>query len=524
MGLCRFSIVPAQTVQTERPARFGRVVSVRAASPFSGVESVTMEMGTNGIVIEMWWSGDGLMRLPARTPVYAVRLLAGLVPLSVLVAASVSGKQPAPGVPTAPAPAVRGHTAKYQNPLPAPAAVPANKNGNDKYPETGPELTLGECIAIALENQPSLKAVKASTEATERGYKALTNFGTVGTIISPDLEIRKQQAKRGLMATSAEYQKLHNEVVQDVTRLYYTAVYAKQQQQLAENIVLRLDLLVKVGRKLLEETKDPKQLEGFNTLKLRIMENGLLEAKKLYAQATLGRQKALAGLREVMGVDGRTFAFRIKDEGLPVMKQNVELTKDRVVELALERRPELVLAAAGVDAFRLEVYAQGRIPFKRVVPTLASGKDIHSTEIPHTVRTSTDYRPGGIIPEMPTQLVGSKYDRVCRAMAFAQRAEAVYEKARNLIIVEAEGTFFDFELASERLTLAKQQFELSKDIQQKARDAADATKAKDQLVQAEVVAAKAQSDYVLAVHEYLLALAALERITAGGIRPEFPGR
>ena len=49
---------------------------------------------------------------------------------------------------------------------------------------------------------------------------------------------------------------------------------------------------------------------------------------------------------------------------------------------------------------------------------------------------------GGILPEMPTQLVGSKYDRVCRAMAFAQRAEALYEKARNLIVVEAEGTFF----------------------------------------------------------------------------------
>ena len=181
-------------------------------------------------------------------------------------------------------------------------------------------------------------------------------------------------------------------------------------------------------------------------------------------------------------------------------------------------------AAAGVDAFRLEVYAQGKIPFRRVVPTLASGADIHAKPIPAEVRTPTEYRPGAIIPEMPTQLVGSKYDRVCRAMAFAQRAEAVYEKARNLIIVEAEGTYFDFELASERLTFAKQQFELSKDIQQRARDAADTTKAKDQLVQAEVVAAKAQSDYLLAVQEYLLALAALERTTAGGIRPKFPNR
>lgn len=472
------------------------------------------------------------MRLPARTHIYAARLLAGLAPLSALALTNLGAKQP-PGAPTVPPPlpSVRGdrvERVRVQAPLPAPAPVVEkkdDKNGNgDKYAETGPEMTLGECLAVALERQPSLKAVLQSTAATEAGYRSLTNFGTASTILSPDLEIRKQQAKRGLMATSAEYQKLHNEIVQDVTRLYYTAVYARQQQQLAENVVVRLEFLVDVGRRLLETEKDPKNLEGFNTLKLRMMENGLLEARKLQSTAKIGRQKALAGLREVMGVDGRTFPFRIKDEEMPVMKQNVALSKDRVVELALERRPELVLAAAGVDAFRLEVYAQGKVPFRRVVPTLASGADIHAKEIPPPIRTGTEYRPGAIIPEMPVQLVGSKFDRVCRAMAFAQRAEAVYEKARNLIIVEAEGTYFDFELASEKLGFAQKQFDLSKDIQQRARDAADTMKAKDQLLQAEVVAAKAQSDYLLAVQEYLLALAALERATAGGIRPAFPGR
>lgn len=94
---------------------------------------------------------------------------------------------------------MRGPVAKHQNPLPAPA--PVNGDNGDRYPETGPEMTLGECITVALERQPRLKAVKASTAATEAGYKALTNFGTASTLISPDLDIRKQQAKRGLMAT-----------------------------------------------------------------------------------------------------------------------------------------------------------------------------------------------------------------------------------------------------------------------------------------------------------------------------------
>ena len=461
--------------------------------------------------------------------------MAGILPLSVMIFATVSAKQPTPvAPPAATGPVVTVPFLGFQERLPPPAPFPhnavgqPNKNGEknnekDRYPETGPELSLGECIAVALDRQPSLKATKASAAATEAGYRSLTNFGTPATFISPDLEIRKQQAYRGLMATSAEYQKIHNEIVQDTTRLYYTAVYANQQKQVADNVVVQMDFLVKVGRKLLEDVKDPKQLEGFNTLKLRMMENGLVEAKKLQAKAQIGRQKALAALREVMGVEDRTFPFRVKDTELPVMKQNLPITKDAVVGMALDRRPELVLAAAGVDAFRLEVYAQSRIPFKRVVPTLASGSDIHAKEIPQAVRgPGTDYRPGGILPEMPPQLVGSKYDRVCRAMAFAQRAEALYEKARNLIVLEAESTFFDFELASERLKLAKQQFEIGKDLQKRARETD--TPQKDQLIQAEVVAAKAQSDYVETVYEYLLALAALERVTAGGIRPNFPGR
>ncbi|MFM8273123.1 MAG: TolC family protein [Gemmata sp.] len=471
------------------------------------------------------------MQVPPRTHRLATRIVAGVVPLSVIIGATVSAQQPPPVTPPLPL----YSSVNSQNPLPAPAPLPrqpADKNGAgddksadpaDRYPETGPELSLGECITVALERQPSLRAVKESTAATEIGYKALTNFGTASTLISPDLEIRKQQAKRGLMATSAEYQKLHNEVVHDATRLYYTAVYAKQQAQLADRVVARLGLLVEIGRETLRSTP-AKELEGFNLLKLQMMENGLFEARKLQLSARVGRQKALSGLREVMAVDDRTFPFQIKDKELPVMSQKAALAKERVAELTLERRPELVLAAAGVDAFRLEVYAQGKIPFRRVAPTLAQGADIHAKEIPATTRSGTDYRPGGIIPEMPTQLVGSKYDRVCRAMAFARRAEAVYDKAHNLILVEAENAFLDFDLASQRLSIAQQQFKLSKEMQEQARAVAEITKAKDQLVQAEVAAAKAQSDYVEAVYTYLMSLAALERVTAGGIRPSFPDR
>ena len=84
----------------------------------------------------------------------------------------------------------------------------------------------------------------------------------MGTFLSPDLDIRKQQAERGLMATSAEYQKVHNDVVQDVTRLYYTAVYAKQQQQLADNVIVQMQFLVNVGKEILDKSTGRRIWKG----------------------------------------------------------------------------------------------------------------------------------------------------------------------------------------------------------------------------------------------------------------------
>src|SRR5579872_4146037 len=167
----------------------------------------------------------------------------------------------APVAPVIPAPLPpSSHHIRYQDLVPAhigKVAEPGNLGKFEPVAESGPELTLGECIAIALERQPSLKAVKASVATSEQGYRALMNFGTAGTLISPDLGIRKQQAQRGLAAASGECQKAHNEVIQDVTRLYYTAVYAKQQGELAEEMVGVLTQLADIIEKIITSKKIP---------------------------------------------------------------------------------------------------------------------------------------------------------------------------------------------------------------------------------------------------------------------------
>lgn len=437
--------------------------------------------------------------------------LAATLGLGVLLVPALSPGQPprpAPNLPPAPT---------GPNLIAFPAGQPPGKNGDKADPR--PVLSLAECVAIALERQPALRAARESQQASLAGQRGLNNIGRVGQAVSPDLEVRKEQAARGQIAVAADIQKVHNEVVYDVTRLYYTIVYARQQQQIADDIVAQLEVIIKAAK---EQLKLPRPGD-INQAKIDVMEIGLAKARGLQGRAATGQRQAYAALREVMAVD-RNFPFRVQDEGLPLMSVQVPVTAEDVILMALTRRPEMALAAAGVDAFRLEVYAQARIPFRRSVPTLASGSDIHARQIPQGSREE-NYRPEAIAPEMPVQLVGSKYDRVCRAMAYSQRAEAVYEKARNLIALEAENGFYTLEQAAARVTATRVGYLASQDLKDRVREQfAEPNSPKDQLLQGYVAASQGESDYVEAVFQYILALAALERITAGGLKPAFPGR
>lgn len=398
-----------------------------------------------------------------------------------------------------------------------------NGNGQDRPDDPRPALTLGECIAVALDRQPALRAVRASQQATAAGQNALNNIGPLGQRLSPDLDVRKQQSARGAVAAAADVQKLHNEIVHDTTRLYYTAVYAKQQAVFAADVVAQVETLTEIARRLI---KSPAPETKFTQTQLDVIEIGLGEAQTLHLEAVEGEKRAFAALREVMAVGEAEFAFRLADEELPGMKQDVPLAVEQVVDKALCLRPELALAAAGADAFRLEVFAQDRIRYRRTVPTLAMGSDIHARMVPPGSRDpGTDYRPEPVLPEMPPQLVGSKADRVTRALALSRRADAFYEKTRNLVILDAANAFYNFEQAAKVVQIRKRQATIARGLMERVQGQfADLTADKANLARLYTTAAQTQAQYVKAEFQYLLTLAALERVTAGGVRPSFPGR
>ena len=411
------------------------------------------------------------------------------------------GKQPDPDRPAAP----RDKERERKKPAPEPALPP---------------MTLGECLAAAYAERPAIRAAQFSVLQSQRGAEALDNLGTLAGLLSPDLPVRRQQASKGVMVATADLQKVMHETTQDVTYLYYSYVYARQQEQTANDVIEQLEIYYDVAEGVVRAgVPDPRlKIDQFTLYRLQ---NTIGEVRQLRTKATTGKRLALAGLRQAMGVDpGREFAPATKE--LPLMLTG-SITKEQVVADALARRPELAQAAGGVDAFRLEVCAQAKLKRRPQAPTLAAGSDLHARALPTPVRDG-EYRPGALAPEMPTTLAGKVEDRVARAEALSLRQDAVYDETVNLVRLEAEKAFTTWEAATERVREAKRKFETGRRLVEESRAAAIARQDPDLLVQNESLAGKAQADYVEAVYEHIKSLAALERVTGGAVRVEFPGR
>lgn len=401
---------------------------------------------------------------------------------------------------------------------------PKIPNGELKHPPapTGPTHSLGECIAIGLANRPSIKAAQHSLNATAIGHRALTNLSPVADILQPDLPIRRKQALRGITLAAADVEKLRHETTYDVTRMYYTYVYAHQQEYSATDVIEAMEVYYKVAKQLVDEglgAKGPggKRIDNFTLYNLQ---NMISDIRLLKLKAEMGRLAALEALKEAMGVDS-CYEFVPRDTELPFMGGTI--TKEQVIELALCRRPELVMASVGVDVFRLEVEAQAKNSRPRKVETLAAGSDLHARLLP-TPDRDVDYRPGPVAPEMPTVLVGKSEDRVAKAREYAWRQEAVYAAAANLIRLEAANAYLNWLGATRRLEETKRTYDRSRKQVEEARAAAITRQDPELIVNSEAVVGRAQAAYVEAGFEHVKAVAAVERVTAGGLHAAYPGR
>jgi outer membrane protein TolC len=372
------------------------------------------------------------------------------------------------------------------------------------------QWTLDQCIHLALERQPALAAQRASLAAAVDGQQALAHLH-IPTLIARDLPIRRHQAALGVQAASAGLQQAEYDTVYAVTRNYFSVVYARAQVQVAQKTVERLKALEDFVAKQLKtgERRDVTQDQADRlTVYLR-------SAETKQVQATEGVNRALAAVREAIGL-GPNCDFHVVGDQLP--QPAVHVAKQDIVALALSRRGELIQAGTLADVTCLEVDAQGKSCRPRM-STFASASDIHAREIPPGI-SNDEYRPGGIPPEMPGTLVGSRSARVERAQAFSTRANAVVDKTRNLIALEAENAFLRWQETLQQVGPARQAADaaerLAESLQKQYLSDPRSNVKFDEILAARVLAGQVQAQVNEVLYHHLLALAALERITTGG--------
>lgn len=399
-----------------------------------------------------------------------------------------------------------------------PSALPPMASATATANPAVRSLTIGECIQTAMVRQPTLRGLRASLQGAEANRASIERKIPLESILAKDLPFRRLQADQGILAARAELQQTEQDILYAVVRTYYSSVYARVQSRVAKDIVDAIGIRIKFARTIVDAGDATPEV---NETTIRLLTLYRVRAVTKLIEAEEGIPRALDALKEVMAL-GRNEDLTIADTVLPGI--SVDFTRDTIIDQALCRRGEIFLAAAGLDVLRLEELAQGSIKFQLKVPTAAQAADIHTRSIPQGTRDG-EYRPDAFGPELPSLLVGNREARVFRAMLLTQRADAVSEKTRNLVTLEAENAFSRWTEASRKLVELKVAAEAGKALTKSLADLVEGRKRDlTQEITAEGLASEAQASFNESIFNQIMSLGAIERITAGGIRVNYPGR
>jgi len=387
-----------------------------------------------------------------------------------------------------------------------PTPLPAGEKGREEGSVM--KLNLAECLSLALQQQPRVAAQRASLAAAEDNSRSLEALRLV-SLLDPEIRVRRRQACLGVTAASAGLDRAEREAAHAVTRTYITVLFAREQERTAAGIIERLTALRDTAQRAVD-AGDPN-VTVYDVKRTAIYVR-LAETQRI--QAAQGVQRAVLALKEAIGL-GSGAAVEVPP-GLwtePQQRPN----HDDVVAWALARRGELVQASVFVDVTCLEVEAQGTCCMVKRMDTFAAATDIHALQVPQGVNNA-EYRPGAVAPEMPVSLAGSRQERMKRALDFNVRASAGLSAARNLITLEAEDAFLRWEQAVRQVAEARDAADNGdKFAEDLTKDFTARLKVKiEDVINARVLAAQTRGQYNEFLYKELLALAELERVTAGG--------
>ncbi len=397
-------------------------------------------------------------------------------------------------------------------------------------------LTLDACIELGMTHQPSLDAARASLSAAQTGERALAKL-ILPRILAKDLGVRQQQACLGVTIASASLTQAEWETRYAITRNFFTVQYVHAQQIVIADVLKSLNASRARALKiyLSADTKTKITKLDIETLDVQL---ALVKNKK--SQADNGLLKAIAALREAMGL-GCDYPIQIAATGLPAevydykvwvddfddkgkkkknevtkYKRLYNLDKQQLIASGLANRGEIVQANTVAQVVDLEVSAQNLIRGWQG-RTFHQGADLH-VQAGQPMTANGDYKPGWFVPEMPVMLAGRKRDRAARASDLAGRAAAVVDKTHSLVSLDVEAQYLKWLEAAEDIEDLSEVVKMATELPKKVQDLDPLDFTANAVIQANITSVMVRSQLNDARHMHALALAGLERATAGAFR------
>ncbi len=397
------------------------------------------------------------------------------------------------------------------------------------YAATG--LTLHECIDKALTGHPAIRSaqeglnagrgrvtqarspylpqVQASTGYTESRALGSALGDTVTKSYSTTLSVNQvlydfgrtgnslDAARFGAQSAETDIQRVMQEVVLNVKQAYYALLQAEK--------------LVKVSQQTLDQTENHlKQAEAFfragskprfDVTRAEVDVNnarlGLINAKNNVRLRTIG-------LFNAMGIDP---GGEIETEDILGKPASVP-PLDQTQTAALSDRPEMIKTRSDIEAAEARVKAEQANYFPTLSANGAYSWARGTTQMGIFQGDIGDSWNAGVTLSMPLFEGGVTSGRVSEARANLRALEAQRDTLRQSILLEVNQSYADLDNATARISVMESSLKSARESLELAQGRYEAGVGLSlEVTDAQVAAAKAETDYVQALYDYQLAVA-----------------
>lgn len=404
------------------------------------------------------------------------------------------------------------------------------------------ELTLADCLELALSNNPKIKAAYASSKAvkenkvqTASNYSPSLSTHTGLSRIKPDTSgfpagfkipsytkyllgtISLSQLVYDFGVTQNQYtinkieweeskqniESTVNSVVRDVKDAYYNLLFALSAKQVRQETVEQFEQMYNQALAFYEIGTKPK-------VDVTIAAANLADARANYIQATNAVDIAVSKLNNIMGTP--FIEPYVVDTSMPY--QETDITMKDAVEIANEARPDLKIAIAQIQ--KADEYA--KLAKKTYMPKVYVAADLGMGGR----KDFTDanwYSVGGYL-DFPVINPVKITSQIKQANAMKEQQEFDVKATVNNIYYEIQTTFV-------QLTDARQRIAASKVTVQQARESYELSQGRYkagvcdaiELKEAQITYENAKLAYVSNVYAYNSAKASLEKAIGQSLKP-----